>query len=975
MSKPEQAIGQDPTLMQTDRSLLEAESATVVADSTLPNRPQSERLPRGSSIGRYVVLEELGSGGMGVVYAAYDPELDRKIAIKVLLPARTLDEEASGGKARLIREAQALARLSHPNVVNVHDVGEVDGRVFVAMEHIDGGTLKQWLDRSPRSIPEILQVFIEAGRGLAAAHAAGLVHRDFKPDNVLVGIDGRARVVDFGLARGQVGRNLDSDSIDDSSGTASYTGSRLDSELTAVGTVMGTPAYMAPEQHVGGPADAATDQFSFCVALYKALYGERPFHGGSVRALARAVCRGKLRPAPSGTKVPAWLRRVVVKGLAVLPEDRHLSISALLEELTHDPSISRRRNLMLGAGVVLIGGVAAGAYFTGARDKRVCAASDDAIDETWNKARRKAVQEAFAATDLPYADDTFERVATVVDDYTKAWSSGAREACEATRVQQTQSEELLDRRTACLDSRRARLDALLEVFANADASVVERAMSAVLGLPAVASCADLDALGRGVAPPSSEAQRAQVDALSVELERAAAINSTGRYAEALALREAAVAKAEEIGYAPTLAQAVHQLAMTQGALAMPEAATTTHKAFALALEAGDETVARRTAADIAQKQGLSNRDLEDGLRWADVADALARRGGGDVQVEMSTLNVRAVAALKAGDRDEAQRRFETMLELAREAEEAQHNLSVVLMNLGVFHVEQGELDAARSYLQQAAEHVEATEGPKHPSMLDLQSKIGVVSLMATDYAAAQKILSENLELQLAHFGESHPDVAFTMGGLGIALRHLGQLEESERLQRGALEIRRKVYGPDHELVCESLRNLALVREDQGDAAGGLVFAEEALAMSKRLADDGNPMVVMGELEVGRQLANLERWTEARPHLETAVSGFEKNAKERARLVEALLELGRVQRGLEQPQQALDTFERGRQIAKHDSDDRLEAWCSVEVAGTLKALGRDPDRVRQLAETSRGVTLADTRERAELDRRAAEILGS
>ena len=973
MSKPEQAIGRDPTLMQTDRSLLDAESATVLADSTLPSRPQAERLPRGSTIGRYVVLEELGAGGMGIVYAAYDPELDRKIAIKVLLPSRMVDDEVSGGKARLIREAQALARLSHPNVVNVHDVGEVDGRVFVAMEHIDGSTLKQWLERDQRSIPEILTVFIEAGHGLAAAHAAGLVHRDFKPDNVLVGIDGRARVVDFGLARGRSGHNFDSDSVDDS-GTGSQTSSRLDSELTAVGTVMGTPAYMAPEQHVGGPADAATDQFSFCVALYRALYGERPFKGGSVRALARAVCRGKIRPAPPGTKVPAWLRRVVLKGLAVLPEERHVSIEALLEELGHDPSVSRRRNLMLGAGVLLVGGVAAGAYFTGARDKKVCAASDDAIEQTWNKARRKAVRESFEATDLPYAEDTFERIADVVDDYAEQWATGAREACEATRVQQTQSEELLDRRTACLDGRRARLDALLEVFAHADADVVERAMSAVLGLPAVTSCADLDALGRGVEPPSSEAQRAAVDALSVDLERAAAIHSAGRYKEALELREAGVEKAEEIGYPPMLAMAVHQLSITQGALAMPEGTETTHRAFALAIEAGDDIVAARTAADIAQEEGLERNDYVGARRWADVADAVARRLGGDIQVEMSTLNVRAVVALKEGRREEAQRTFETMLEQMRERDPDSSNLSVALMNLGVLHAEQGELDAARSYLVQAAERVAATEGPKHPSMLDLKGKLGVVTMMATDYEAAEKILRENLELEIAQYGPDHPSVAFTMGGLGIALRHLDQLEEAERLQRSALEIRRKRFGPDHGRIVEALRNLALVCNDRDDPEDALALAEEALAMSKRLESPESVMVVTSELEVGRQLTNLERWAEAKPHLEAALAGFTKVGGQTVRLIESLLELGRVQRALDDPEAALATFVRCFGTAELESEDRLEAWCSVEAAATLKVLDREPDRMRRLAKRSRGVTISDVRERAELDQRVAEVLG-
>ncbi len=281
-------------------------------------------LARGAEIGRYVVLSHLGTGGMGIVYAAYDPELDRKVAVKLLKS----DASGSHGRARLLREAQALAKLAHPNVVAVHDVGTVDDQVFVAMEFVQGTTLGGWLWARPRRWPEIVDLFVDVARGLQAAHAAGLVHRDLKPDNIMVGDDRRVRVMDFGLARAE----LDAGARDGERPREQALG--LD--LTREGVWLGTPMYMAPEQWRGEATDARTDQFSFCVALWEALHGERPFRGDTLVALMTAVTEGTIAPPTDPSKSPPWLRRALERGLQVAPEQRWPSMAALIAELQRD---------------------------------------------------------------------------------------------------------------------------------------------------------------------------------------------------------------------------------------------------------------------------------------------------------------------------------------------------------------------------------------------------------------------------------------------------------------------------------------------------------------------------------------------------------------------------------------------------------------------------------------------------------------
>jgi serine/threonine protein kinase len=316
-----------------------------------------EVLAKGTSVGRYRVLERLGAGAMGVVYAAYDPELDRKIAIKLLRP-----DDAKGDQARrqerLIREAKAIAKLSHPNVVGVFDVGVHDGQVFLAMEYLGGGTLRDWASAKKRSWREIVKMFIDVGRGLAAAHAEGLIHRDFKPDNALLDKQGKPKVVDFGLVR-LTGTALDApaagsgdDAVAAAAALASISGAATSPmALTRTGAMTGTPAYMAPEQFLGQPIDARTDQFAFGVALYEALYGERPFEGETVMVLAGSVTKGRMRPMPKSADVPAWVRACVVRALHVDPADRYPGFDELLAVLASDP-VPRRPRLLTAAAAL-----------------------------------------------------------------------------------------------------------------------------------------------------------------------------------------------------------------------------------------------------------------------------------------------------------------------------------------------------------------------------------------------------------------------------------------------------------------------------------------------------------------------------------------------------------------------------------------------------------------------------------------------
>ncbi len=325
------------------------------AGSDGEERRSSALIARGTQIGRYEVETLLGSGGLGVVYAAADPELGRRVALKLL---KAGPGDLSGEQVRLMREAQAMARVSHPNVVAVFDVGRWEDRVYVAMELVEGTHLRGWLAERPRRVGEIVDAFLAAGRGLQAAHAAGIVHRDFKPENVLVGRDGRVCVTDFGLARAATAGDAEDASAPPSVTPSSQPRTLLDTPLTRADVLIGTPAYMAPEQHLVEHVDARADQFAFAVALYEALHGARPFAGKDYASLRSAVVRGRLEPA-SDSAVPRPLRTIVERALRPAPGDRWPTMEALLHALGRDRTRLPRRAAALAFAVLAVVGTAA----------------------------------------------------------------------------------------------------------------------------------------------------------------------------------------------------------------------------------------------------------------------------------------------------------------------------------------------------------------------------------------------------------------------------------------------------------------------------------------------------------------------------------------------------------------------------------------------------------------------------------------
>ena len=910
--------------------------STRIGDETLPMMRNEDEptLTRGTLVDRYVVVDQLGAGGMGVVYAAYDPELDRRVAIKLLHPS-LLGE----GRSRLMREAQAIARLAHPNVVAVHDVGNLDGSVFVAMEFIDGQTLGRWLRDGERSLAEILGVFRQAGQGVAAAHAADLVHRDFKPDNVLVGVDGRVRVLDFGLARGRGS----AESLGYGDGLSV---SNLDEALTEVGTVMGTPAYMSPEQLAGRMATAQSDQFAFCVALHEALYGLRPFEGKTIQSLSKEVYAGHIREPPPGRSIPYWLRRVILQGLQTAPRDRHASMEALLAALVYDPGRRRRHAITIasvGAGAVTL---AALAYTSGAsRDRSPCYAAADEINAIWSDERREQLGAAMRATELPYAEDTWTRVSERLDDYAKGWREQSVAACEATHLDQTQSTQMLERRRRCLGERLQRLDAFLDVLAQPEPVVVDHAVQSVLGLPDLEGCRDLAALQAGVAPPEQESIRLAVQQLRDDLAHIEALSSGNRYQQQIDALQPMLEEARATGYLPVIAAVEHSLSRAQRSLDLEEGIPNLRAAFRDALAAGDDRLAAMAAVDLAHVLGHDQRLHERGRQWVDIAQALVTRLGGAPRIEVGMTNTLAIIAIRQARRDEALALFEQLYEKQRALDPDSPNVAVALMNLGSAHAERRDLDLARDYLTQALEHNERVLGPKHPSNTTIYTNLGAIALLQGQYEQAEAHLEHTLALQEELLGTDNLEYAGSLATMAIAQRNLGHRAESERLHRRALETRRRKLEPDHPEIAESIRNLALTVVEQGRPKEALELALEAQRISSKRLEEDHPEHGTHAAMVAYMMIENGQAADALVEANRAIEILDARGHGPTASVDARGVKGRAERALGRITASRATLEEALQIAEGGDVGGKLGKLRFELAQTLALLGEDDEALR------------------------------
>ncbi|MCA9655870.1 MAG: serine/threonine protein kinase [Myxococcales bacterium] len=821
-------------------------------DDTLADEDLSiarvDRLQRGEGLGRYVVLDPLGAGAVGLVYAAYDPELDRRVAIKLLRASPGL-HPGSRRSQRLLREAQAMARLAHPNVVTVHDVGTHEDRVFLAMEHVQGQTLGRWLGSS-RPWDEVLEVFLAAGRGLAAAHAKGLVHRDFKPDNVMLGDDGRVLVMDFGLAR--VGEGSESES-EEPSGSGP---NALSARITHTGAMLGTPAYMAPEQHLGRSIDARSDQFAFCVALFEGLYGQRPFAGETAASVGMSIIEGRITEPPAGRGVPRGLHRALLRGLARDPAERYADMDELMRALR--ASLHRRRSAGLAvAGVGLA--VAAGLWASAADDgDGPCAAATAELDETWNEPRRRGVAEAIETTGSPMAAETIERVTERLDRYAEDWGALRTARCEATRLRGEQSEVLLELQYACLDRRLRSLEDLVGVLEQADADMVARAVSMAAELPPLTECADVVALRRGPPPPADPQLARSVQALRERLEHAQVLARAGRFDEARALASQLRQDADDTGYDPVRAEAL----ATEGELAAEtgadeDAVGLLSRAFFLAVRAQHDELAARAAARLTYEIGYRLAHHEQGFAWGEHALALGLRVGEDALPEAEAHHAIGALADAAGDTERANEHYSRALELRRRLLPADHpDLARSLNALGNVHLHRGELLEALELYRAALEARERVFGPHHPAVAGALNNLALVQRRQGDAAAAIATLRRALEIYEAVHGEDHPNVAQSRNNLGLALRDGGDPVAAEAQHRRALAIRERILPPEHPDLGDSRLGLGRALLAQGRAAEAQPELERALQLYERAFGPDHPAV--GEALTGLGLARLER---------------------------------------------------------------------------------------------------------------------
>jgi tetratricopeptide (TPR) repeat protein/tRNA A-37 threonylcarbamoyl transferase component Bud32 len=896
-------------------------------------------LQRGDLIGRYVVLDELGRGAMGIVHAAFDPELDRKIAIK-LLPTRRSYHDREHAR-RLAREARALARLAHPNVVAVHDVGLVpatagspagDPTVFVAMEHVDGTTLRGWLAAAPRSRREVLAMLEQAGRGLAAAHEMGLVHRDFKPDNVMVGNDGRARVMDFGLARSLAAAP--------SSVASTAPATEGDAHTTKTGTIAGTPAYMAPEQHQGH-ADARSDQFSFCVTAWEALHGHRPFQGKDLRELATAVSTGRFAPRrPDEPLVPEWLRTVLRRGLAVEPARRYPSMSALLAALADDPSRRRRRWLGATAMVGLLGLGGAALAWDRHERARACEAAGAAIDDVWNDDARAAVEAALHATGVPYAEDTRAWLVADLDEYAARWAEVRESTCRASELEGTHDDALAARADACLDERRDVLAAWAEVLPSTDETTIAQLTTVTTDLPAIEPCADASWLARGPTPPEDTALRHAASSLQRRLARARSFAVLGRLDEALALARAVEGEAEALGAMPLVSRAALTVAdATKNRGDDPEPAY--ERAIAAAIAASDDALAIRALVASALQDVKAGRQERAQSRLAFARALLARAEPERGEAAIWVLNGEGALAMAGGKLAVSLAAYTEALALAEQALPHGHpSISSLLTNLANVQHRLGDYAASLASFGQVVAMREQVLGPEHPLVVAAYANFGASLAAAGEGERAEPILLHTIALAERVLGPDHVTIGQAATNLGLARTYLGRAREGAADLERAAEVLERARGADHPDLMRTLVGLGTAYIAMGAAGRAVPVLERALAARERHLGPAHAEValVLDELAVAElALGRLdEAEAKARRALAIRAAALPRDHPEHGHghdsLAHVLAARGDVDGALEQLRREIEIYER--------NDDPLNAGTArANLARLHVAAGR------------------------------------
>lgn len=869
-----------------------------------PDAPRG--IPR--RVGRYAPLRILGTGGMGRVYEAFDEELGRRIAIKVLRSDR---HAGSLGRQRMIAEARAMARVSHPNVIAVYEVGthtesHASTSVFIAMELVDGQTLRQWVDERQPAPAEILRRYREAAAGLAAIHAAGLVHRDVKPDNLMLDAAGRVRVMDLGLVR-HAERARDTDPTNLPLPQAGE-----DTPVTRTGTVLGTPAYMAPEQFAGELVDAASDQFSFCVALYEALWARRPFSGATPLVLATRVQAGAIEPTPRLAGVSNRVRRAILRGLSTRREARWPSMEALARAL----SPNRTRLGTRAGALIAVTGLGL-AWSTGDGSPERCRGSGSAFEATWSAERRDALRRAFVEAAPAYGGPIGDATIEALDAYRSQWARTHRDVCRTTWELRTRSADDFEGGMRCLGRRRHEADALIGAMLEVGEEGILRAPSAVASLLDPSLCAQLDFVRAAQEPAGDPATVAEVSRLRTELAATRALDDLGELERAGAKIDTLIRAADAVGYPPLRAE-VAVGAAVMAALRAPgteESSERLRRAFFDAREAGAYRAAAVAALNLAA--GLASRQQPERARtWMEHGRAHASAAGA-TDLDTMILEAEAIFAISDGRLEDAialtMRRL-TLVESACRRTSTCPELGPLHDDLSAIQTQAGHLTAALESARRSVALTTELGGPQHPHLGSALLHEGEILLALGRPDQATPPLRQAVAIREKHYGPTHPDVMSTQAALGAALVGSGSVDEGLALLATAAATAETSDAAN--LAAAVLNRVGMVYSDTGREDEARRAYEGALRALQQAHPDGHPAIAV-------ILSNIAHMDFMAGQYEVALEGF----------TEALALERRLRPGHD-PNRAGTLHNRGRALAELGRDE--EAIADLREARTLLA---------------------------------------
>jgi len=826
-----------------------ATEPSVVLDAAIRPAPEPGDRPRfevGSQIGRYVVLDKLGSGGMSEVYAVYDRHLARKAAIKVVgLPDGRQPTPIEGD--RLVREAQTMAKLSHPNVVTVFEIGLVGTRPFVAMEFVPGQTLRRWMGE-PRSWQETIRVFCEAGEGLIAAHEQGVIHRDFKPDNVLLSDKGRVQVTDFGLAD-MVGAPVDS-------------GLDADDVITHVASlVCGTPAYMAPEQMRGEKADPRADQFSYCISLYEALYHKAAFRAANIAKRHEQILSGNIRPPPKDSRVPGRIFKIICRGLSGDPGLRYPSMAALIRDLRRAATAGHRRAIGAAIAVGSLVAVVLGLLVSRAASDptEVCGGAQEQWSGIWDQGIREARRLAFSR--LESGEQVWAQVERQLDAHTARWNSAFADNCRATRVQHSQAEPIYQLRNACLGRARREVEALVALFAEPAPAIVRNAQPAVHNLADPDRCSPLNVsfmVGEPATAEGDRVARAQVEKL---IATARARYSLGQYTQSLALaQEAATRASAAAGLADLSVEAIYAIGRAQwrsGRFA--DAEETLVRACARATSMGQSWLRAECLTDLVYLVGIERMDFKQASHWFEMASQSIKALGDPRRLRGELLQFYATVVATHGDmKGGSEMALQAFNDLNAVLPANSARLGYAFNMYGTHLYYAGELEKALEVLREGYEMRMADLPPNHP---DIAESLNNIANVLNDMGMPDEALKEQQKaLDIYNrAGDQKPDVAKSLSNIGVILLQTGKPDQARDYFERSLALERQVRGETHPYVASLLAMLGATHEAAGHPGPAAAAYREAVDVFDRI-----PVGAQGTFEAINALEFVYEFDEPKP---------------------------------------------------------------------------------------------------------------